>query len=127
MANVFRVEDSEILARHRANIKASLAHRLEVARANQNEHLVALLEREQRQIGVEPGYANRALSLVQWLGQKWNELMEAIAKSSQLSVERVSANGDIFWYAYDPETGKALYAESESEVLDWIEKNNLGR
>ncbi len=23
--------------------------------------------------------------------------------------------------------GKALYAESESEVLDWIEQNNLGR
>jgi hypothetical protein len=127
MANVFRVEDSEILARHRANIKASLAHRLEVARANRNEHLVALLEREQRQIGVEPGYANGALSLVQWLRQKWNELMQAIAKSSQLSVERVSANGTIFWYAYDPETGKALYAESETEVLDWIEKNNLGR
>lgn len=127
MANVFRVEDSEILARHRANINASLAHRLAVARATQNQQLVASLEREQRQFGMERGRVNGASSLIQWLSQKWNELMEAIAKSSQLSVERISADGAIFWYAYDPETGKALYAESESEVLDWIEQNNLGR
>jgi len=126
MANVFRVGNSEILARHRANINASLAHRLEVARASQNDYLVALLEREQRQLGFERNRVNGS-SLIGWLSQRWNDLVEAIANSSQLSVEQISADGAIFWYAYDPQTGKALYAESESEVLDWIEKNGLGR
>jgi hypothetical protein len=113
-------------------MNASLAHRLEIARASQNEHLVALLEREQQQLGVELNRLNGLRvnglpSLVQGVSQRWQEWMEAIATHSQLSVERVSADGEIFWYAYDPQTGKALYAESESEVLDWIEKNGLGR
>lgn len=127
MANVFRVQDSEILARHQANINASLAHRLEVARASRNECLVALLEREQQQLGVERNRGNGLSALVWRLSQWWHEWMEAIAIHSQLSVEQVSVNGAIFWYAYDPQTGKALYAESESEVLDWIEQNHLGR
>lgn len=106
-------------------MNASLAHRLEVAKASQNDYLVALLEREQRQLGVERTRV-KGSSLIGWLSQRWNDFVEAIANSSKLSVERISADGAIFWYAYDPQTGKALYAESESEVLDWIEKNGLG-
>jgi hypothetical protein len=127
MANLFRVDSSEILARHRSNINALLAHRLEVARATQNERLVALLEREQQQLGVDIKRVNGLSAVVQRLSKEWQRLKGAIAHRSQLSVERFSADGVIFWHAYDPQTGKALYAESESDVLDWIERNHLGR
>ncbi|NJL36766.1 MAG: hypothetical protein HC899_08380 [Leptolyngbyaceae cyanobacterium SM1_4_3] len=93
MANVFRVQDSEILARHQANINASLAHRLEVARASRNECLVALLEREQQQLGVEQNRGNGLSALVQWLSQRWHEWMEAIAPIPSFQLSELAQTG----------------------------------
>jgi hypothetical protein len=48
MPKLTRSQITEAMAQHKANIAASLAHRLEVARANNNQPLVEQLERERR-------------------------------------------------------------------------------
>lgn len=45
----------EAAANHQASIAASLKHRLDVARANDDSRLVEALEREVRQAGVSVG------------------------------------------------------------------------
>lgn len=127
MTTVLRVNPTDLEAKHRANIAASLARRLEAARAAQNTHLVAMLEQEQKQLLKQPTLFDWA-TLRSQIRQLWQTWRDAIERQSQLSVERVvDRSGVIWWHAYDPQTGKALYAESESEVMQWIEDNHLGR
>lgn len=40
------------MANHKANLAASINHRLEVARSENNDSLVNMLEREKRQLGL---------------------------------------------------------------------------
>ncbi len=42
----------EAVANHRLNIANSLKHRMEVARAKNDSHLISLLEQEMRQLGL---------------------------------------------------------------------------
>lgn len=127
MANVLWVNDSNVETQHQANIAASLAHRLEVARATRNTQLVVLLEQEQRQLQAQ-SRPSRLSNLFSSLNQRWHNLILAIENSSKLSVERVvDEAGSIWWYAHDPATGKTLYAETEADVLQWIEDNRLGQ
>ncbi|HEY9646986.1 MAG TPA: hypothetical protein V6C88_11480 [Chroococcidiopsis sp.] len=127
MTHALRINGSEITAKHRENIAASLAHRLEVARAANNDYLVALLEREQQQLKGSAAASSILLNLANKLTMLWQECKEAIAQSSQLSVEKVAdETGAIWWRAYDPRTGKTLYADNESEVISWIEANHIG-
>ncbi|WP_448564005.1 hypothetical protein [Trichothermofontia sp.] len=122
----------DLIQKHRDNIAASLAHRLEVARANQNVGLVAQLEQEWQQLQ----YDYRLPTLVRtpcpslWATcqQLWLDLKTAIVQSTQLSVDRwVTDAGEVWWQAHDPQTGKALYTDSEAEVVQWIEDHGLGR
>jgi|GEM_PF-410306 len=122
----------EITQKHLDNMVASLAHRLEVARANQNFGLVAQLEQERQQLQRQYRLSVRAHtprpSLLA-IGQRlWSDLKTAIAQSTQLSVDRwVTDAGEVWWQAHDPQTGKALYTDSEADVVQWIEDNGLGR
>jgi hypothetical protein len=128
MANVFRIHNSQVFAKHQENIATSLTHRLEVARANHNTQLLALLEQEQRQLGVSKSYDSKLSSAASWLKDSWHKLVKAIDSASQLSVQQVKdENGEIWWYAFDPQTGKTLYAESEAEVVQWIEDHHFPR
>jgi len=43
---------AEAIANHRLNMANSLRHRMEVARAKNDSHLVSLLEQEMRQLGL---------------------------------------------------------------------------
>ncbi|KAM3093054.1 hypothetical protein ACKFKF_30105 [Phormidesmis sp. 146-12] len=116
---------SKIAAQHQAAILASLSHRIAVAKASQNVELVFLLEQERRQLAQVDRHGVQAVT--NHLKQVWNNWMRAIDESSRLSVERiVGDSGVILWRAYDPMTGKTLYAESTSEVVQWIEDNRLG-
>ena len=127
MTNVFQTNDSDIFARHRANIIDSLTRRLNVARAAQDTQLVALLEQEQQQLGLKTAAA-RNLSSASRLKNGWHHWLNAIANRSKLSVEQMhDASGASWWHAHDPKTGMTLYAESESEIINWIEENQLGR
>ncbi|MBW4657544.1 MAG: hypothetical protein KME15_02625 [Drouetiella hepatica Uher 2000/2452] len=126
MATALHFNLDEIDAQHRAAIAASLTRRLEVAKAAQNFQLIALLEQEQQQLGLVK--KQHGLALVAKVKQVWNSWMDAIAHHSMLSIDQImSDSGTVLWRAYDPRTGKTLYAESESEVLQWIEDNDLGR
>lgn len=128
MTNALRGNSPQLFAQHRANLAASLAHRLEVAKAAHNTQLIVLLEQEQRQLGLIANSTPFSASFFQRIKATWNNWMEAIANSTKLSVERiVDESGMLWWRAYDPTSGKMLYAETESEVLQWIEENNLGR
>ncbi len=126
MAIALQVNPSEISAQHQATIAASLVHRLAVAKATQNNHLIALLEKEQRQL--DSTTHPLSLSIATTVKRAWQSLLDALDRHSQLSVKRVAGeSGMIFWHAYDPQTGKSLYAESSSEVVKWIEDNHLGQ
>jgi hypothetical protein len=126
MSTTLQVNSSEIAAQHQAAILASLSHRIAVAKASQNVELVFLLEQERRQFNQpdQPGIQE----IGSHLKQVWRNWMRAIDESSRLSVERiVGDSGAILWRAYDPMSGKTLYAESSSEVVKWIEDNRLGQ
>ena len=130
MANALHINDSDLLAQHRENIIASLSHRLEVARATHNTQLIALLEQEQRQLKAQVtfGKAGSLSAFSNRVKRWWSEIINAIENSNKLSVEQVvDETGSVWWYAYDPCTGKTLHAETETEVMQWIEDNRLGR
>lgn len=127
MANVFQVKDSEVFAQHRANIMASLSHRLEVARNTHNTQLIHLLEQEQRQLS-SPHLLNQGTPILEAIQHWWGSLTHAIASASSLTVQQMwDEQGNLWWYAHDPISGMSLYAETEAEVVTWIEDNYLGR
>ncbi len=95
--------------RHQANIAASLAHRIQKAKAAQNADLLALLEREQRQ-----------LSIASPIKAAWQRSINALP--DRVSIEPlISETGAIAWRATDPRSGETRYAETEAELIDWIE------
>jgi hypothetical protein len=105
---------------------ASLAHRLEVARAADNARLVALLEQEKQQVtparsyDIEPSPKNWWLTAVQHITQVF------LGRAS-LQVCEVVDGSDRWWVASDPKTGQVVYADSEAEMRLWIEENYQGR
>ena len=129
MMNTLLINHPELSARHKANIAASLAHRLDRARATRNFQLLTLLEQEQQQLiqsesTQQAGFSNP----IQWGKAVWYRLIDAIANSSRISIEAVtmSDSGAVIWRAYDPTTGKTRYAETEADLIDWIEAQQYG-
>lgn len=114
------------LARHQANVAANLTHRIEVARAEHNDALLALLEQEQAEL-LSTWQTPAPTSWRQRLRQSWQTWRWFSQNRLALRVERVQdAAGQRWWYAFDPNSGKTLYADSETDVLRWIEENQLG-
>jgi hypothetical protein len=116
--------NSSVEAKHHANMLASLDHRLEAARAADNTQLVALLEKERQQL------TGNGIGLLKAPMNWMKRLQQAIAKffSNELDVEEiVDESGRRWWRAYDPQTGKTVYTDSQSEVMVWIEQNYQGR
>lgn len=113
--------------KHCANLSANLARRIYVAKSQRNESLVVLLEQEKRQIEKvwkEPSDDSTSL---QRLKAFWANLQNSLANQFQLQIEQVCDEaGRLWWYAFDPCSGKKLYAESESDVIQWIEENRIG-
>jgi hypothetical protein len=115
-----------LLARHQQNIAASLAHRLEAARAANNTRLVELLEQEQQQLVAEYGSGDHSSpALLEGLRHVWESLKEVLTARDELRVRQwVDGNGIIWWYAQDPITGDRLCTHSDWELMDWIEKHH---
>jgi hypothetical protein len=126
MTNALHLHDRPLLDRHHDSIVASLNHRMEVARANCNTGLVALLERERQQVApaasVRPAPVER-----HW----WQAITQAVANKlfggSTLQVSEIVDGSDRWWVASDPRTGQFVYADSEAELRLWIEENYQGR
>ncbi len=49
--------------------------------------------------------------------------IQAFIDRSKLQVEQVIEGNCIWWYAYDPKTGKTIYTDSRTELMSWIEQN----
>lgn len=124
MANVLHAP--QFLAQHQVNMMTSLAHRLEVARATNNFQLVELLERERQQISAGTSHISPL-----WNGDRLKDfvqsIIKAIAHRSELQVQQFINGSDRWWYAFDPQTGNSVYADSEAELRLWIRDNYRGR
>ncbi len=127
MANALHTNDPELLAIHRANMMASLAHRLDVAKKANNLQLIALLEQERQELIAESSPFKALRSLVSWFKTVGENLQKATAKRSGLEVSKVELNGDCWWYAFDPQTGRSVYADSDEELLLWVKTNYQGK
>jgi hypothetical protein len=129
MTNAFVTHQSsrhlDVADKHQASIAATLAHRLAKARDAQNQQLIALLEHEQRQLARQQPVTEFIFSTAaQWVETLRQRLVSAIAQPAALSVEQiVGDSGAILWRAYDPTTGETRYAESDAEIVDWIENS----
>ncbi|HEY9763667.1 MAG TPA: CHRD domain-containing protein [Trichocoleus sp.] len=122
-----QASDRLTFEKHCANLSVNLAHRIHVAKAQRNGSLVALLEQEKRQLEQFWRKPSDALTPTQRLKAFWATLKDSLANQLQLQVEQVSDDaGRLWWYAFDPRSGKTLYAESESDVIQWIEENRIG-
>lgn len=114
-----------LLARHRQNMAASLAHRLAAARAANNTRLVELLKQEEQQLAAE--YVSRDPSSPALFGgwrRLWQSLKEVLAARDELRVRQwVDGSGRVWWSVQDPITGERLCTHSDGELMDWIEKH----
>lgn len=114
-----------LLTRHQQNIAASLAHRLEAARAANNTRLVELLEQEQRQLAAEYGAVHSSPALLEGLRHAWKLLKEVLTARDELRVRQwVDGNGIVWWHAQDPITGDRFCTHSDRELMEWIEKHH---
>lgn len=106
---------------------ASLARRLEVARATHNAQLVELLEQEKRQVVAPAPTPERAQSRTSWFHTLRERISKALFGTPELQACQFVNGSDHWWYAIDPQTGECVYADSEAELRVWIEQNYRGR
>lgn len=106
--NSLAINYLELSIKHKAAISELLTHRLKIAKANQNTKLVSLLEQE-RQLEENPQPAQ--VNFWNWLTQP-----------KQISVKQIpSSSGTVMWEGYNPRTGETRLAETEAEMIDWLE------
>jgi hypothetical protein len=106
------------LDKHQDNIMASLNHRLAIARAANNTQLIALLEQERQQVSGKQTHPGTAL---------WQKILAFVLGDSRLQVSQFFNGSDRWWYAFNPQTGECVYADSEAELRLWIKENYQGR
>jgi hypothetical protein len=124
MANSLYVHDDPLLSRHQDNIMTSLAQRLQRARSSNDFRLVQLLEQEKRQVEQELPLQLRS----HWFTTLQNRLNTILFGKAELQVSQfVDSARDAWWYAFDPQTGHCVYADSEAELRLWIKDNYQGR
>ncbi|MEM9904918.1 MAG: hypothetical protein AAF921_07840 [Cyanobacteria bacterium P01_D01_bin.44] len=114
-----KAAQTETKATHQANLLALLSHRLDVAKANNNQSLVSALEQEYEQLT----RFTQPPSIGSWLQQKWMSFAETLSDWSKVHIEkRVDDQGNTRWYAYNPQAGQAIHTESEADMHSWIKK-----
>lgn len=121
----------ELQLKHLASMATSLAHRLEIAKAQNDETLTQLLEREYAQLlaannsarllSSEPSLVRSAKA---WLQRQWQNLADTVPALYQLHVQQIVAeDGRLRWLAYYPKTGQSFCTDSETEMHLWVQKN----
>lgn len=59
------------------------------------------------------------------LKQIWQLLVNSLMLNSELRVwSKRDRNGNVWWSAYEPTTGRSIHQISEAEMVDWIEKRH---
>jgi hypothetical protein len=63
-------------------------------------------------------------TLLAWLGECWQELVDSLSRPSELKIrQRHDNQGNLWWIVYDPITNRSAQLASEDEVRMWIEKS----
>ncbi len=125
MSNILHAHDDHLLSKHQDNIMTSLVQRLQKARGANDFRLVQLLEQEKSQIEqAVPQFEARSHRLTAI--QNW--LNNILFGKAELQVSQfVDSASDEWWYAFDPQTGGCVYADSEAELRLWIKDNYQGQ
>jgi hypothetical protein len=128
MAHALQSRFSDTFVKHQDSMMASITHRLEVAKASNDRRLIELLERERQQIessytvpktsieALSAGFRSITASLRHWFAHR-----------SELQVSQFVNGSDQWWYAFDPQSGNFVYADSEAELRLWIKDHYQGR
>ncbi len=115
---------SNLSSVHTANLLAQLSHRLEVAKAHQNQSLVAALESEYAQL-MAPTTSTTVGDRLQRL---WLSFASTLSEWTKVHIEQtVDAKGKPCWYAYNPQAGQSVVTGSEDEMRQWITRSYWGR
>jgi hypothetical protein len=124
MASTLYNAQSQVIRNHRDAIKGSLAHRLEVAEANNNPQLVKLLEQESLEVLGQPLRREQQKHPRYALLKTWrNAIAHALQTNTQPRIYEYTCGADHWWYTVDPRTGKWLSADSEAELQILLQNN----
>lgn len=121
------IHDASVLAKHHDNMIRSLSQRMEAANAANDRQLVALLERERQQLNPVVTSEGIARSLDRWIQGLKQGATNLIAGQTKLQVYQYRDGSDSWWYAFDPQSGNCVYADSEAELQGWIDDNYQGK
>lgn len=121
----------ELQLKHLASMANSLARRLEIAKAQNNEYLTQLLEREYAELIAESQSVRSLASelpLIRaakaWFQRQWQNLADTVPNLYQLHVQQIVAeDGQLRWLAYYPKTGQTFCTDSETEMRLWVQKH----
>jgi hypothetical protein len=127
MAHALQIDGSQTSTAHQHSMMQSLAGRLEAARAARNTQLIELLEQEKQQLADAANDRGILESIEAWLRAISQGLNQVFFGGTTLQVREFSCGSDRWWYAFDPQTGEQVYADSEIELRLWIEENYRGK
>lgn len=109
---------------HQNNLLTSLSRRLESAQARQNQQLVQVLQREYDQLTA----AEPAERLGDRLEPLWMQFSETLSEWNKVHIEQtVDSEGKSGWYAYNPQSGQAIFTPSQEEMHQWVKANYWGQ
>lgn len=58
-----------------------------------------------------------------WLSRAWNYLMHHLARGNEPRVwQKRNAAGDVFYYGYDPYSGRTAHLTSDIDLRAWLEQ-----
>jgi hypothetical protein len=124
MASTLYDAQSQAIRNHRNAIKGSLAHRLEVAEANNNPQLVKLLEQECLEVLGQPLQPEQQKRQHYSLLKTWrNAIAHAVQGNAKPRIYEYTCGADHWLYAVHPRTGKWLSADSEAELHALLQDN----
>ncbi len=64
------------------------------------------------------------LSIPSRLRKIWQLITDCLFSQAELEIREIyDRSGNLWWYVYDPVTGRFAWLDSEDEVRIWIEKN----
>lgn len=127
MAHALQIDGSQASAAHQHSMMDSLAYRLNVAQAARNTHLIELLEQEKQQLAAKENDRGTLIAKKGWLKAILEGVSQVFLSGSTLQVSEFNSGSDRWWYAFDPQTGEQVYADSEVELRLWIKENYRGK
>lgn len=126
MPSIVHASPSQIDLRHQASMMASLSYRLKVALETKNFQLLELLEQEKQQIQSDSGGSRATRSLMGWLETIKGFWAELTWPHPELKFYEYANGTDYWWYTFDPQTKRCIYADSEAELQRWVKENLAG-